>query len=296
MKKSLLKNKFTPLSLGIYIFLILWSIVFFLLMAWGLMTSFKGSRDFLNHSVFALPTEWTFDNYTFVFQNYYVRVTTSEGIKKVWLEEMAVNSILYATLKPLGSLIMSAWVAYLTAKFKYKFSSIVNAAVISLLIIPIIGTSASTIVLLKKLGIYGTISSNVLLSFHFIDMNYLIFHAMLASQPKDFDEAALIDGAGFFTIFWHISFPSIAGVFFVFFIRAFMSHWNDYGGPLLFLPAKPTLAYGVYALDNSTLQGFNYVPVKLSTNFMLAVPMIAVFSIFSKKLIMKMNFSLGELK
>ena len=75
-----------------------------------------------------------------------------------------------------------------------------------------------------------------------------------------------------------------------------MSHWNDYGGPLLFLPTKPTLAYGVYALDNSTLQGFNYVPVKLSTNFMLAVPMIAVFSIFSKKLIMKMNFSLGELK
>ena len=290
------KKRGTLLQNIVFAFLIIWVVVFVFLMLWAIMTSLKGSSDFLNNSKLALPEKWVFDNYTFVIANYYVTILTESGLERVWLENMIFNSIAYALLVPLAGLVMSCWVAYLTAKFNYKFSMIVYTVVVTLLILPIVGTQVSTIVLLKRMGLFDTIFGVALLNFHFVNMNYMIVHAIFSSQPKDIEEAAILDGAGYFRIFWHVAFPSVQGIVFTWYIMGFIGHWNDAANPLIYLPTNPTLAYGVYTLEETSLQGFNYVPVRLATNLLLGITIIVVFTIFSKPLLSRMNFSLGELK
>jgi ABC-type glycerol-3-phosphate transport system permease component len=88
--------------------------------------------------------------------------------------------------------------------------------------------------------------------------------------------------------------PLVANVFSTIMLINFIGLWNDYQTPLLFLPSHPTLAYGIYELSNSYLQGLNNVPMRMAGCIVMVLPILALFLAFKNKLMN--NVSMGGIK
>ena len=126
--------------------------------------------------------------------------------------------------------------------------------------------------------------------------NYLLFYATLNGMPKDFIEAAKIDGANDWLIFFKIILPSVSTLYFTLFTLGAITAWNNYSFTLTYMPTHPNLAYGIFSITATTLQGFNHVPVRMSAYYLLVFPILIIFLFAKDYLIEHMNFSLGELK
>ena len=79
--------------------------------------------------------------------------------------------------------------------------------------------------------------------------------------------------------------PIAKSTFFAVWLIHFISYWNDYQAPLLYLPSKPTISYGLYRLSNSTDNGLNYVPMRMIGVVMLVVPVLTLYLIFKNKIL-----------
>ena len=266
-------------------------------LTWGLFASLKDVNEFMDNKLGlpkGLPWDWAWGNYTYIFKNFFITVTSTSGQKRVWFEQLLLNSLILATLGTVAKVGSSTWVAYLTAKFNYKLSAILNATVLIVMMVPLYGSSGAMLKLMREIKLYDTFTGMVVQRLHFLDMIYLILYAGFKGVPKDYTEAAVIDGAGQFTIFFRVNLPMVTPLLLTFGLTSFIGIWNDYTTPLIYLPSKPTLAYGVYSLTTTNIQGFSRTPMRMSTSYLAAIPMLTIFVFFRKKIMRQM--SLGGLK
>ena len=112
--------------------------------------------------------------------------------------------------------------------------------------------------------------------------------------PESFSEAAKIDGAGNFTIMVTIMLPLVKTTFSTIFLIYFINFWNDYQTPLLYMPNRPTISYGLYRFGNSVNAELSSVPMQIMGSMLVFIPILLVFTLFSKK--MMGNISMGGLK
>ena len=84
----------------------------------------------------------------------------------------------------------------------------------------------------------------------------------------------------------------VTGVFTTVLLLTFITYWNDYQTPLIYIPSYPTLAYGLWYYINVISTGS--VPMKLSGCMVMAVPLFVLFIVFQNKLMG--NVSVGGLK
>ncbi len=258
-----------------------------------------------------------FENYTHVFGNYaktlgamkteneaystwmsgFVnqhQVTTGDG--KAYLPEILFNTLLYTVgasiLRTLGPMI----VGYLCAMYRNKFSSLVHAFVIFVMVTPIVGGTAPMLALVRGLGIFDSWFDTFIRAFGFANLYFLVFYAFFESASGSYAEAAEIDGASQFRVMVTIYFPLAMTMFGTVLLMQFVGAWNDYNTPLMYMPSHYTLAYVIYIQtspggDAST--GGN-TPMRIATSMILAIPTLLLFVIFKKKLMG--NLSLGGVK
>ena len=94
---------------------------------------------------------------------------------------------------------------------------------------------------------------------------------------------------------YNVMFPLAKNVFATVFLITFISLWNDYQAPALYIPSYPTLAYGVYYVcirDNRGI--FTYIPGHMTVCTIVAMPIIILFIAFKNKLIG--NLTMGGIK
>lgn len=287
-------NLFTGIFFGI---LILYTIAMFLLLFWALITAFKDSYEF-RENTYGFPQSWSFDNFVTVLQEISVPVTsTVNGVVRtvrIGILMQVIYSLLYAVG---GAIIMSfvpCAVAYLTCKFPYKFSAVVNTFVIVAMIIPIVGSQASELSLLRTLNLYDSIIGNWIQKFHFLGMYYLVFFAAFKGVSQDYSEAASIDGASELTIMFRIVMPMVKTVMFTVFLIKFIELWNDYQTPMMYLPSYPTVAYGLYYMSVVNRSNDISTTVRIAGSILMAIPIIILFAVFKDRLIG--NLSMGGVK
>ena len=132
------------------------------------------------------------------------------------------------------------------------------------------------------------------MQFNFLGSYYLVFHAMFANVPKDFADAAYIDGAGEWRVMMQIMIPMVKNTFFVIVLLYFIGYWNDYQTPMLYIPSYPTMANGLYQFSQSTDNALATVPMKLTGCMIMFLPILVLFLIFRNKMLG--NISMGGLK
>ena len=269
----------------IFVLLTIYSLSLMMLIVWGILAALKSVDEFRLNMIW-LPKKPTFENFTYVFNHFYVETTNPDGTMGVaFIENMLFNSVVYVTGASFFASFMPFLTAYLTVKFPGKLSNILYTIVVIAVALPIVGATPSELQLLNNLGLFDSFFGIFCLRGCYLSIYFLVFHAMFKGLSKDFSEAAALDGASEFRIMAQIIMPIAKSTFFAVWLIHFISYWNDYQAPLLYLPSKPTISYGLYRLSNSTDNGLNYVPMRMIGVVMLVVPVLTLYLIFKNKIL-----------
>lgn len=290
------KEKPTVATVAIFCLLIIYSLVLFIPIIWSIYISFVNVTQFdifftmRNFSNADLKP--TFENFTYAWNN--LKITTTTTDQTFYIPDMLLDSVLYSVGCALAFTICPAIVAYATSRFKYGFSKVVYIFVIFTMSLPIVGSMASEITMLRNLGIYDTFPAMFILRFNFLSIYFLILYAQFSSIPKDYTEAARVDGASNLRIMLQVIMPQALNTIVTVFILSFISYWNDYQIPLLYLPSYPTAAFGIYDFVHNASPAAAHAPVQLAASVIMVLPIVIVFIIFNKRL--RVSVAMGGIK
>lgn len=258
-------------------------------------TSFKDSyiyeTDIINGKLFALPKlgELDFMNYPEALNKMFIMNTYG---REIYLYEMFFNSIWYTIGSSLGGVLVSSFTAYALSKYKFIGRNAIYAVIIFTMTIPIIGSTGSTLKLLSTLQIYNT-PMFLITALSGFGFNFMILYGFFKSLPWSYAEAVFIDGGGHFTAFFKIMLPQAKASIITLVIMAGIGAWNDYTTSLLYMPDFPTIASGLYRVQEVAVDTGD-MPMYFAGLMLSIIPVIVLFSCCSDT-IMK-NFTMGGLK
>ncbi len=286
----------SPLYTVLLLVLVAYALVMTALLAWSVVTSLKYMMDFRNNTLGLPDSQFgiAWENYSIVFSEFKAIVLAGGQQKYVDFAAMFMNTMLYAGVGAVISAIIPCVVAYVCAKFDFKFNSVIYGIVIVAMVLPIVGSAPSEMKILKDLGIYNTIYGTWIQKWHFLGMYFLVYYAAFKGFPNTYMEAAYIDGAGEWRVLISVVMPLIRNTFLTILLLRFIDYWNDFQTPLLYIPSYPTLAVGLYNLGNSTVGALNWVPRKMAACLILLAPIMTLFIIFKDKLMG--NLTMGGIK
>lgn len=207
------KNVFTQILLyAVEAFVIILSVFPIL---WVIMSSFKTNGEILTAPL-ALPQHISFDTYIELFQKYS-------------FPTYFFNSILAAGLSSIVSLLFYAMGAYVIAKFRFPGRKLLFALFTITLLVPSHSKTQPIFSLIMNLNLYDSIWGVTLVYLSAgMALSIFILKAGFMAVPKGLDEAATLDGAGFFRVFWNINLPLAKGALATAGILMFLSNWNEY--------------------------------------------------------------------
>ncbi len=278
----------TWILVGIYCLTILY-ILFFIL-----QTAVKHVYDFyLNDNVFGLPNwskySFNFDNFTEAYDAMKIQI---RGNNYATVPIQFIYGLAYAVGSAIAGVFAKAFTAYFCAKYDTFFGKILYTIVVVTMILPVVGTMAATINVMRTLHIYDNLFAVIYYNAGFYGVYFLVMHATFKSIPNAYAESAQIDGAGHFSILFKIYLPMVIPSMVAVGIMQFISFWNDYQTPMVYMPSRPTIAYGLYRFSVSP-RGDN-APALLSASMIVCIPTIVLFCIFKNKIMG--NISAGGLK
>lgn len=253
---------------AVYIFLIILAIFTVFPIIYILLSSFKSNQEILVGGVKLLPEKWLFDNY-----------------KQAWtlanFGRLTLNSVFYAVFVVVGCVISSLTAGYVFARGKTKITRIINNMVLCSLFISI-GTLSlyPQLQLAKSVGLSGTLWGPIII--HVFGMNatqVFIATGFIRQISREIDEAARIDGCGFFKIFYKIIFPLCKPLIATTGLMAFRTAWSDYLLPYVFTISekdKWPLVVGVVSLKSSgeAVSSWNIMLAGISISIL---PMLIVY-------------------
>jgi len=280
-------------KVAVLIGLVIYAVCLFLPLLWAFITAFKTQREF-RLNIIGLPKEWTW-NFSTIYNEFYVPVSTQTGATEyVNVMQMFVYSMLYSVGCSFFGTLVPCVTAYLCARYPYKFSKVIYSVVIIVMALPIVGGLPAEISMAMSLGIYDKIWGLWLMKAHFLGIYFLVFYNMFRTIPVAYTEAARIDGAGNWTVMLKIIMPMAKNTFFTVMLINFITFWNDYQTPLVYLPSYPTLALGMYRMSYVTINELSTVPMRMTAAIFMLIPTLVLFACFHKRLLG--NLTVGGIK
>ncbi|MCM3766291.1 carbohydrate ABC transporter permease [Neobacillus niacini] len=248
------------------------SILFLLPFAWMLSASFKIEAD-----VFKFPIQWIPERWNGV-ANY----------KEVWFGKHPfyiyyLNTIKVTVLTTLISVTISSLAAYGFSKVKFPLGKVLFIFVLATYMVPQQAILVPQFILYRKIGLFDSHLGLVLLG-SFSVLGTFMLRQFFMSIPNDLIEAAKIDGAGHWKIFWSIAMPIVRPAIATYGILRFIWTWNDYQNPLIFLRTDSLLTIPVAMQKFSTINGEFYSLI-MAAAVSAILPLVIVFIIGQKQVI-----------
>ena len=227
-----------PALIALYAVLLAYASVTLMPFAWMLITSFKESRD-----VFRLPPSFVptmlygpepFANYTEVLTRHdfllYFR-----------------NSFFVSTMAALGQVVTCALAGYAFARMELPGKNVIFALILATAFVPTEVTIIPEFLLMRQLGWIDSFLPLIVPSFLVGSFGTFMLREYFASLPTEYGEAARIDGAGAWRIFWRVYLPLARPALISIFVIAFINNWDELLRPLLYLnsPELRTVPLGL---------------------------------------------------
>ncbi|HLI76019.1 MAG TPA: carbohydrate ABC transporter permease [Acidobacteriaceae bacterium] len=197
------------------------------------------------------------------------------------------NTLIIIVGVEVGQLISVPIAAYAFARLDFPLRRILFAIVLGTLMIPYYVTIVPQYLIFRDLGWLNTFLPLTVPSlFGFGGAFYIfLFRQFFMSIPKEYDDAAMIDGCGRLGVFWHIILPQAKPALAVMAIFTFVAQWNDFFGPLIYLTSsnKFTLALDFYAFQQQ-VPGLQPQPANhvLAIATLITIVPVAIFFAFQR--------------
>jgi glucose/mannose transport system permease protein len=254
----------TLIVMSLYYLLPLWVMV---------MTSLKGMPEIRMGNIFAPPLEITFEPWVKAWS------TACTGLNCDGLSRGFWNSVQITVPSVIISIIVASVNGYALVNWKFKGSEVFFTILIFGSFIPYQIMLYPMVILLRELGLYGSLGGLVLVHTIFgMPILTLLFRNYFASLPEELFKAARVDGAGFWAIYLRIMMPMSLPMFVVALILQITGIWNDFLFGVVF--TKPEIYPMTVQLNNivNSVQGVKEYNVNMAATLLTGlVPLIVYF-------------------
>jgi multiple sugar transport system permease protein len=220
-----------------------------------------------------IPTDPTLANFE--------RVLTQQDLRlDMWLR----NSLIAATGYTIAVLILCSPAAYAFARLKFPGNKILFAFILVTIMIPPQVTLIPNYLLMRDLKWLDTFNALILPGAANVFGVFLLRQFFL-HIPTELEEAAVLDGAGYFGRFWHVVLPLSKNALIALAIFVFLGHYNDLFWPFIVTNTLETrtLPVGLTILNSSYAGQFR--PMVLSGAVLSTIPILIVYMIFQRRII-----------
>ena len=207
-----------------YAVMIGYAIVMFVPFAWSLITSFKTQADSVNLSI--IPQPFTTSGWEYLFQ----RLDPS-------LIRLFANSFGIALAVTVSNLVLASLAGYAFARLRFPGREILFLIVLATLMIPDQLRLVPVYLIFNAIGLTHGPGEYlaVIVVMAVMGTNVFLMRQYFLSIPREIEEAARIDGAGFFTTFWRVMLPLATPALSAVAILQFQGAWNSFFWPLVLL-------------------------------------------------------------
>src|SRR4030042_6311109 len=202
----------------------------------------------------------------------------SEAWNTIKFPRLLGNTFMYASITTFGAVLSASLVAYGFARFRIPKKNILFMLMLSTVILPGAITLIPMYFVFLQIGLVGTWYPLPIPTFFSVGTNVFLIRQFIMSIPRGVDEAAMMDGASPFRIFFSIIIPQCipalteVGLFHFFFA------WNDFFNPLIYLaghPEKFPITVGLTAFNRLYAQSFNLIQAAALVT--VVIPVIVFF-------------------
>ncbi|MYL32912.1 ABC transporter permease subunit [Pontibacillus yanchengensis] len=242
------------------------------------MNSLKSYKQYT-----AIPVEWIPN--PFQWQNYV------EVWKMTDLGTYGVNSLIVTVLSVAGALLSCSMVAYAFARLEFPFKNSLFIMVLGTLMIPPVVMIIPQFIIFKHMGFLDTLVPLWILEWLAQPFGIFLMRQAFLSIPKEYEEAAKLDGCTPFQTYWRIFLPMCKPQLATLTIFTFMTKWNEIMAPVIYLSSeeKFTLPIGVLSLQGAWFGKEQYL---IAAALMTLIPILIVF-LFTEKFFVKGASSSG---
>mgnify|MGYP002771068657 FL=1 len=283
-KKEKIKRSGTDLAFMWIMFalFVLYAISLLFPFLWCLMNSFKGMQEFF-YNVNGLPENWYFDNWK--------NSLTLSIDNNITIPQMYLNSVILTVGCTFFSMFSCSATAYVLTKFDFYGKSAIYTAAIVIMMIPTMGSMAAMYRLYNTIGLINTYTGIFITAMGGFGSGFLLLYGFYRNLSWTYAEAAQIDGAGHFRIYFGIMLPMAVPALTAVGILTGIGFWNDYFTVYMYAPGKANIAYGIQRISSEA--GAD-LPQVFAAMMLSVIPVLVVFACFQKTIMQ--NTAVGGVK
>ena len=260
-----------------YILLILISIAMLFPFYWMVRSAFMTNREIMTTPIQWLPSHYDLENFKKAFE-------------RAPFGKYFINSAIIVLINMVGCILSSSFIAFGFSRLRFPGRKLWFALLLSTMMIPQTVLMIPQFLIWQSVGAYNTFIPLTVPCFFGNAFNVFLVRQFYAGIPKEYDEAALVDGASYFTIYSKILVPMAKPVLCSVGVFTFMSTWNDFMGPLLYLD-KENLKTVSLALQNFMGQHNSEWNLMMALSTVITLPMIVVYFMAQRYFIEGITFS-----
>lgn len=256
------------ISRGLYLAILTGgALLMFVPFAWSLSTSLKGLSQAMTYPPAWWPHPFQLGNYA-----------------KIWhivpIGQWFINSLLVASAVTVANLIFDSLGGYALARVKFPGKRFWYMGIVAMLMIPFQAVMLPLYIVMKDLGLldnYGGLIAPVAVS----AMGIFLMRQAFLTLPSELEDAARIDGAGRFRMFWQLSLPLVTPTLLTLALMIFLSSWNNFLLPLLVANRASlwTLPLGIVMFQQEYFVNWPYL---MAAAVLATLPIGLVFLVFQR--------------
>lgn len=240
---------------------------------WLALSTFKSSKEVLKANPLSFfPSVWVTDNYKQLFED------------KTYPFWQAMRSTAFvATTAALLSITVNSMAAYAYARLNFRFKTLLWRITILTMYIPGVTIIITSFVVITALGMYDTFSVLILPGLAGA-YSIFFFRQFFLNMPMATEEAALIDGASRFRIFWSIFIPNAKSPYVIMGTGAFLGYWNAFLWPAMTVTSSKYLQVMQVIRSYNNMYSTKY-GIVLAGSLLAAIPPILLFLVFQRHIV-----------
>ena len=249
--------------------------------AWMISTSFKAENEIFTVPISWIPSQINFDNY-------------SRALEVVPIFKCMLNTLIIAIPKILGEVFVSALVAFGFARFEFKGRNVLFMVMLATMMLPYEVTMIPTFMIWSKLGFSDSYVPLILPAFCG-SASFIFFLKMyFETVPKDYEEAAWLDGAKNFKVFYMVFLPLAKPALVTICLWSFMGTWNDLLGQLIYIDSQEKYTIQLALASFSSMTGETLWGPLMAASFMALISVILML-LYAQKYFME-GVKMGGIK
>ncbi len=198
------------------------------------------------------------------------------------------NTIFITVLAMFAEIFTCSLVAYGFARFRFPGRNFLFILMLSTMMLPGVVTLVPTFILWRELRLIDTYDPMILGAWFAWGPSYVfLLRQFFLSLPREIEEAARLDGANTFQIYWHIMLPLVKPALLAIAVLSFIGNWNNFMGPLIYLNSgeKYPLIMALKFFEQSLSKEAPLFHYMMAMTTMMSLPLLALYFFMQRTLI-----------